>query len=416
MINSARKNQFSLLKIGGLILLGVVVAALVTVGLAALWMQAPSKDLLALFIYLLVSGGISAGLVLAWLTFSQRLVGLRFQLTVAYLTGATITFINILVTGKLMFLSPHDLTLLLMLLVFSGAIVLFFAIFLSKQLVLPVAEMTTKAAELAKGNFSARVKPSGSAELAHLADAFNQMAGQLEHSFRVQQEMENSRKELVAAISHDLRTPLASLRLMTEAVSDGVADEHQAAIFLERMRGEVQYMTTLIDDLFELSSLEAGAVKLNLERGTLADLISDTLESLQGQAHQKDQTLAGEIQGELPEIAFDSHQVQRVLNNLVGNAIRYTSPGGAIHVQAGKKGGKVLVRVKDNGEGIPLVDQDRIFEPFYRGERSRGREHGGTGLGLAIAKRLVEAHHGRIWVESKEGQGSTFSFELPIVN
>jgi signal transduction histidine kinase len=414
MLNSARKNQFTILKIGGLTLLGVVFAALVTVGLAALWMQAPSKDLFALFIYLLVSGAISAGLVLAWLTFSQRLVGLRFQLTVAYLTGATITFINILVTGKLMFLSPHDLTLLLMLLVFSGAIVLFFAIFLSKQLVLPVAEMTGKAAELAKGNFSARVKPSGSAELAHLADAFNQMAGQLEHSFRVQQEMEKSRKELVAAISHDLRTPLASLRLMTEAVSDGVADEHQAAIFLERMRGEVQYMTTLIDDLFELSSLEAGAVKLNLERGTLADLISDTLESLQGQARQKDQTLAGEIQGELPEIAFDSHQVQRVLNNLVGNAIRYTPAGGAIHVQAGKKGSKVLVRVKDNGEGIPLADQGRIFEPFYRGERSRGREHGGTGLGLAIAKRLVEAHHGRIWVESKEGQGSTFSFELPI--
>lgn len=414
MINSARKFQFPLLKIAGLTLLGVVLAALVTVGLATLWMQAPPKDIFALFIYLLVSGAISSGLVLAWLTFSQRLVGLRFQLTVAYLTGAAITFINILITGKLMFLSPHDLTLLTMLLIFSGAIVLFFAIFLSKQLVLPVEEMTTSAVELANGNFSARVKPSGSAELAHLADAFNQMAGQLEHSFRVQQEMEKSRKELVAAISHDLRTPLASLRLMTEAVSDGVADEHQAAIFLERMRGEVEYMTTLIDDLFELSSLEAGSVKLNLEMGTLADLISDTLESLQGQARQKDQILAGEIQGELPEITFDSHQVQRVLNNLVGNAIRYTPAGGSINVQAVKKGSKVLVRVKDNGEGIAVTDQEHIFEPFYRGERSRGREHGGTGLGLAIAKRLVEAHHGRIWVESKEGQGSTFSFELPI--
>lgn len=414
MLDSIPKFQFSIFKMGGLTLLVVVVAALVTVGLAGFWMQAPSKDLTALFIYLLVSGGVSAVLVLGWLMFSQRLVGLRVQLTVAYLTGAVITFINILVTGNLMFLSPHDLTLLSMLLIFSGAIVIFFATFLSRQIGRSVDEMIGSANELAEGNFAARVRPSGSAELARLADTFNTMAGQLEHSFAVQHEMERSRKELVAAISHDLRTPLASLRLMTEAVSDGVADAHQAAIFLERMRGEVQYMTSLIDDLFELSSLEAGAVKLNLERGTLADLISDTLESLQSQAHQKNQTLAGEIQGELPETTFDSHQVQRVLNNLVGNAIRYTPAGGSIHLQASQQGDKVLVRVKDNGEGISVADQEKIFEPFYRGERSRGRVHGGTGLGLAIAKRLVEAHHGRIWVESREGQGSTFSFELPV--
>ncbi len=414
MINSSRKAQFPLLKMGGLTLVAVVVAALVTVVLADLWMQAPSKDLAALFIYLLVSGGISAALVLAWLVFSQRLVGLRVQLVIAYLTGAAITFINILVTSNLMFLSPHDLTLISILLIFSGAIVVFFALFLSKQLVQSVAEMIGRANELAEGNFTVRVKPSGSAELARLANTFNQMAGQLEHSFAVQQEMERSRKELVAAISHDLRTPLASLRLMTEAVSDGVADEHQAAIFLERMRGEVEYMTTLIDNLFELSRLEAGSVKLNLERGTLADLISDTLESLQSQAHQKNQLLAGEIEGELPEITFDSHQIQRVLNNLVGNAIRYTPAGGSIHLQASLKGDKVLVRVQDNGEGISAADREKIFEPFYRGERSRGREHGGAGLGLAIARRLIEAHHGRIWVESQEGPGSTFSFELPV--
>lgn len=415
MLNS-RKLQFPLVKIGSLALVVVVVGAFVAAGLAALWMQPPFKDLTELFIYLLASGGISATLVLVWLAYSQRQVGLRFQLTVAYLTGAVITFINILITANLMFLSPHDLNILLLLILFSGAIVIFFALLLSKQLGQPVAELTCGAAELANGNFSARVKPGGSAELARLATAFNQMAGQLEHAFAVQQEMEQSRKELVAAISHDLRTPLASLRLMTEAVSDGVADERQSAIFLERMRGEVQYMTSLIEDLFEISSLETGSLKLRLERGTLADLISDTLESLQSQARQKGQSLEGEIQGELPEIAFDSHQIQRVLNNLVGNAIRYTAPGGTIRLLAQHKDGRVVVRVQDNGEGISAADQAKIFEPFYRGERSRGREHGGTGLGLAIAQRLVEAHQGRIWVESQEGKGSTFIFELPVSN
>jgi two-component system sensor histidine kinase SaeS len=415
MLNS-RKLQFPLVKIGSLALAVVVVAALVAAGLAALWLQPSFKDLTELFIYLLASGGISAISVLVWLAYSQRQVGLRFQLTVAYLTGAVITFINILITANLMFLNPHDLNILLLLILFSGAIVIFFALFLSKQLGHPVAELTRGAAELANGNFTARVKPGGSAELARLATAFNQMAGQLENAFAVQQEMEQSRKELVAAISHDLRTPLASLRLMTEAVSDGVADERQSAIFLERMRGEVQYMTSLIEDLFEISSLDAGSLKPKLERGTLADLISDTLESLQSQAHQKGQTLQGEIQGELPEIAFDSHQIQRVLNNLVGNAIRYTPPGGSIRLLAQPEADRVVVRVEDNGEGISAADQAKIFEPFYRGERSRGREHGGTGLGLAIAQRLVEAHQGRIWVQSREGQGSTFIFELPVSN
>jgi signal transduction histidine kinase len=415
MLNS-RKLQFPLVKIGSLALAVVVVAALVAAGLAALWLQPSFKDLTELFIYLLASGGISAISVLVWLAYSQRQVGLRFQLTVAYLTGAVITFINILITANLMFLNPHDLNILLLLILFSGAIVIFFALFLSKQLGHPVAELTRGAAELANGNFTARVKPGGSAELARLATAFNQMVGQLENAFAVQQEMEQSRKELVAAISHDLRTPLASLRLMTEAVSDGVADERQSAIFLERMRGEVQYMTSLIEDLFEISSLDAGSLKPKLERGTLADLISDTLESLQSQAHQKGQSLEGEIQGELPEIAFDSHQIQRVLNNLVSNAIRYTPPGGSIRLLAQPEADRVVVKVQDNGEGISAADQAKIFEPFYRGERSRGREHGGTGLGLAISQRLVEAHQGRIWVQSQEGQGSTFTFELPVSN
>lgn len=413
MLNS-RKIQLPLLKMGGLALVVVLVGAAVAVALAAMWMQAPSKDLTELFVYLLASGGISTALVLAWLGYSQKQVGLRFQLTVACITGAVITFINIMITGNLMFISLHDQNLLLVLILFSGLIVIFFATFISKQLMQPVAELTRSATELANGNFSTRVTPGGSAELAQLATTFNRMAEQLEHSFTVQQEMERSRKELVAAISHDLRTPLASLRLMTEAVSDGVADQQQTAVFLERMRGEVQYMTTLIEDLFELSSLEAGSLKLNLERGTLADLISDTLESLRNQARQKQQSLEGEIRGELPEIAFDSHQIQRVLNNLVGNAIRYTGPGGEIRLLAQARDGRVVVSVQDNGEGIPAADQAKIFEPFYRGERSRGREHGGTGLGLAIAQRLVEAHHGRITVESREGQGSTFTFELPI--
>ena len=403
-----------IIKTGGLTLAVVIGGALGAVGLAAMWFKAPADDLSKLFIFLLVSGTISATIITLWISFSQRLVGLRTHLTLAYLTGAVITIFNIMVTGGLMFLSAHDQNLLMLLLLFSGSISVFFAFFLSDQLGRHVRQLTEAAREIAAGNLETRVEPGGSRELAMLAETFNQMASQLEKAFTMQREMEQSRKELVAAISHDLRTPLASLRLMTEAISDGVADEAQTAIFLERMRGEVQYMTGLIEDLFELSQLDAGALKLKPERASLSDLISDTLESLQSQAASKKQVLHGETEEDLPVLLFDPRKIQRVLNNLIGNAIRYTPEGGTINISACQRDGYIAVNVKDTGDGIPAADLDRIFEPFYRGERSRGRESGGVGLGLAIARGLVEAHGGRIKVQSHEGQGSTFTFELPL--
>ncbi len=409
-----KKLDAQLIKTGGLTIGVVIGGALGAVGLAAIWLKAPADDLGKLFTLLLTSGAISATLIAGWIMFSQRLVGLRIQITMAYLTGVVITIINILVTGGLMFLSAHDQSLLMLLLLFSGSLSIFFSFFLSDQLGRQVRELTRGADEIARGNLEARVKPGGSLELAKLAQTFNQMASQLEKAFTMQREMEQSRKELVAAISHDLRTPLASLRLMTEAISDGVADEEQTPIFLERMRGEVQYMTGLIEDLFELSQLDAGALKLKPERANLSDLLSDTLESLKSQATNKQQSLQGETEGDLPELLFDPRKIQRVLNNLVGNAIRYTQEGGTIHLTARQCQGYVAVSVQDSGVGIPITELDRIFEPFYRGERSRGRDLGGAGLGLAIAKGLVELHSGRISVQSREGQGSTFTFELPI--
>ncbi len=414
MMITSRKLQPQLLKIGGLALIVVVAGAAGAVGLAAFWLNPPADDLSKLFVYLLTSGGLSVCLVMFWLIFSRRQVGLRAQLSVAYLVGSIITIVNVVVTGGLMFLSVHDQNLLMLLLLFSASISVFFAFFLSEQLGRQVRELTRGASEIAAGKLDTRVAAGGSQELAQLAQAFNMMAVKLEQSAQDRQEMEQSRKELVAAISHDLRTPLASLRLMTEAVSDGVADEQQTAIFLERMSNEVQYMTGLIEDLFELSQLDAGALKLSPERASLSDLISDTLESLKAQATRKRQNLQGQIEGELPELLFDPRKIQRVLNNLVGNAIRYTPEGGTIQLGAQQMGRWVCVSVRDNGEGIIQADINSIFEPFYRGERSRGRESGGAGLGLAIARKLVEAHGGKIWVQSQEGQGSTFTFELPV--
>ncbi len=403
-----------LLKTGGLALTFIVCSATGAVGLAAIWLKPPGDDLSKLFFYLLSGGSLSVALVLGWLSFRQRLLRLRQQLTITYLTGTVITILNILIVSNLMFLNAHDQNLLMLLLLFTGSIAIFFSHFLSEQLSKQVEAITTSANRIAGGHFDTRVNPGGSYELAQLARGFNKMAAQLEKAFTTQQEMEQSRKELVAAISHDLRTPLASLQLMTEAVSDGIANEQQTAIFLERMRFEVRYMNGLIEDLFELSQLDAGKLKLKPEQANIGDLISDTLESLRDQAASKQQNLAGEVDEDLPEITIDLHKIQRVLNNLVANAIRYTPQGGSILLKARYIHQCIAVSVSDTGEGVPVSDIERIFEPFYRSERSRGRELGGAGLGLAIARRLVEAHQGKISVESREGQGSIFTFNLPL--
>ena len=414
MVNLTQSRNFKFLR--SLMLAGSVTlfAAGIAVLLAFMWLKPPARELGDLFSYLLISGSVSVLLGVGWLVYAGQNTRLQLQLIVTYLIGAVIALVNIGVTASLMFLSAHDFSLLTLLLIFSGSISIFFAYYISTQLTRQVQQLVRGANQLASGKLDTRVKGGGNRELVELSQAFNQMAINLQTSFEKQRQAEQSRKELIAAIGHDLRTPLSSLRLMTEAIQDGVTDEQQTKLFMGRISGEVAYMSGLIEDLFELSQLDAGALKLRCEPGNLSDLISDTLESMRAQAEVKHQNLCGEIAGHIPQLSFDTRKIQRVLNNLVGNAIRYTPEGGKITLKAWVEAGKVLVSVIDNGEGIKPDDFDRIFEPFYRGERSRGREHGGAGLGLAISKGLIEAHQGTISVESSEGKGSKFTFQLPL--
>jgi signal transduction histidine kinase len=215
-------------------------------------------------------------------------------------------------------------------------------------------------------------------------------------------------------VSHDLRTPLASIRAMIEAVNDGVVTDSQTVDrYLSAVQVEVTRLGSLIDDLFELSRLEAGALRLQLEAGSVRDLLSDTLRVLQPQATQKGLRISGQVDSELPPVVMDSARIQRVLYNLVQNAIRHTPERGVIVLAAQEEDSHVRVDVVDSGEGVAPSDLPHIFDRFYRGEKSRARGMGGTGLGLAIAKGLVEAHGGRIWVQNLPGRGARFSFILP---
>jgi signal transduction histidine kinase len=247
-----------------------------------------------------------------------------------------------------------------------------------------------------------------------LAMALNHLAEQTDAAFRRQRELEQARRDLIAAVSHDLRTPLAALQAMTEALSDGVvSDPETVARYLRTMRGDIQSLSVLISDLFEVSQLDAGVLRLQIEASPIQDLISDMLESLQPQARRRGLHLTGSVTDALPPVLMDSTRVQRVLYNLVQNAIRHTPADGTVLLRAEEVGNEVRVTVADTGEGIAAADLPRVFDRFYRGDPARSREAGGAGLGLTIARGLVEAHGGRIWAASTVGQGAIFSFTLP---
>ena len=379
-------------------------------------LRPPRQDLVDLALFLAASGGITLaiGLAGASLGLGRMMRTVRGKLLLLPLLAAALALVNVGFTAKLMFISPHDLGLLAVLLVFSLGMSAFLALFLSASMNDDLAELVRAVRRLGAGELKARAHVKGHDELRELAESFNNMAARLEQKIATQQEVEQTRRLLVATVSHDLRTPLASMRAIVESINDGVVtDSETVRRYLQTLQHETEYLSRLIDDLFELSQIDSGLLKLRPEPASLQDLISDTLQSLSAQAEGKRVRLTGHVPESVPQVVADPQRLQRVLYNLVQNALRHTPADGTVAVQAEDAGAEVRVSVSDTGEGIALDDLPLIFERFHRADRARSRAHGGAGLGLTIARGIVEAHGGRIWAESAPGRGSTFTFALP---
>ena len=227
--------------------------------------------------------------------------------------------------------------------------------------------------------------------------------------------LETVRQDFISNVSHELRTPLASLKALTETLQDGALDDPPAARrFLERMETEVDALSLMVSELLELSRIESGRVPLKMQVITPGELISPAIERLRLQAERGGLELKIECAEELPAVLADPTRLEQVLVNLLHNAIKFTPPGGRILVAASQQNDRMLFTIQDTGVGIPADDLPRIFERFYKADRARSG--GGTGLGLAIARHMVEAHGGRIWVESIEGKGSSFYFMIPLAS
>lgn len=284
--------------------------------------------------------------------------------------------------------------------------------FISRQVVTPIQKMMLLSQRIAEGQYHERLdlpgggRPNQLDELDQLALSFNQMAEKLEKT-------EIMRRQLIGDVTHELRTPLAAVRGYIEGMMDGVFPPGSETYQL--MHGEIDRLQRLVDDLQELSRVEAGAFRLNPSLVSIDDLIETTRRNFEQQFREKGVALETRIEAGLPRVKGDRDRILQVLTNLVGNALQYTPAGGKVQVRAFWEKPEIHVSVVDTGIGIAPQHLPFIFNRFYRADPSRTRASGGSGIGLTIAQALVKAHGGRIWAESEgEGQGSTFHFTLPF--
>lgn len=285
------------------------------------------------------------------------------------------------------------------------AMALLLTFVLSRRMTSPIGALARAARRLGRGDLSQRVRLEGEGEVAALGEAFNSMAADLEYA-------EKLRRNMVADVAHELRTPLSNIQGYLEAIRDGVIEPDAVAI--RSLNEEASLLSRLVNELQELSLAEAGELKLVYQTEDIRNLVKQALPPWQRQIAAKEIALSLELPDNLPLVTIDWQRVNEVLHNLLENAVAHTPKGGAINVAVNAKGKWVEVSVSDTGEGIPAEDLPHIFERFYRVDKSRARATGGSGLGLTIARRLVEAHGGTITVESTLGRGSRFSFTLPV--
>jgi signal transduction histidine kinase len=409
MIQSGRQPWRLLLRFLGSVILILGLTLLIFL----LIMQPPLQDFQGMTLFLSATAIVSLALSFGAYRFGwlHRSPNLKWTLLGTYALSSIITFFNVWVTARLMFINRHDLLLATILLIFAAGIAMALGYFLTTTLTDNITALNEGAKAIARGQLSTRVQVAGRDEVAQLARSFNEMAGQLQEAARRQQELDTLRRDLTAWVGHDLRTPLASVRAIVEALADRVVEDPETIDrYLRTAKRDIGALALLIDDLFELAQLDAGGLKLDRLPNSLSDLISDTIESFSALAAEKGIRLGGSVEPGIDPVVMDARHIGRVLNNLAGNAIRHTPTGGQVEIQARTTAAGVQVTVSDTGRS---EDLPHVFEQFYRGEKSRSRITGGAGLGLAIAKGIVEAHGGQIWVESVSGYGARFMFTLP---
>jgi signal transduction histidine kinase len=344
-------------------------------------------------------GTVAVGVALA---FALRLLPtVRLQLAGLALLAVVLPLAGVLASGWVMFHMDDD-TKILAVATAAALSAVVGALLLARWILEPLETLRSVSRRLAAGDLAARASEQGPTELASMGSDFNAMADSIQRLFE-------ARRELVAWASHDLRTPLASMQAMLEAVEDGLAEPSE---YVPALHEQVRSLSTLVDDLFELARIDAGVLTVHLRIAAIDAVVDSCLRSLRAEAQAKGVRLESRIDAPSPEIYCAPEKVERVLSNLLLNALRHTPADGSIAIIVQPNGDSVTVAVEDTGEGIDDETAQRMFERFWRGESSRTSP--GAGLGLAIARGLIEAHGGRIWTERRTQGGARVAFTLPV--
>jgi signal transduction histidine kinase len=334
----------------------------------------------------------------------RLLPSLRLQLAGLALLAVTLPLAAVLTSGWVMFHMHADVKILSV----SAAAALsavIGALLLGGWILRPLERLRGTSVRLARGELNARAPLNGPREIADVSRSFNAMAASIEELF-------DARRQLVAWASHDLRTPLASLRAMLEALEDGLAEPEE---YLPAIGEQVQTLSLLVDDLFELARIDAGVLTLELRQASLRTLVESCVRGLEAEARARHIQLEARVDPAVSQVWMAPEKVERILLNLLTNALRHTPTDGAVAVVVEPRNGRVLVAVDDSGQGLTPTAARRMFERFWRGDAARTPATGGAGLGLAIAQGLVEAHGGEIWAENRAVGGARIAFTLPLV-
>lgn len=336
---------------------------------------------------------------------------LRRRLVAVAVVGVAVAAVSLAAVVTGMFASGHDALLAAVVLAYAGATGVATAVAVGRMSVAAVGRLAGTAGALGEGDLDARVGPlQADRELTELGRVLDGMASRLQASIAREREVEARRRDLMTAVSHDLRTPLAGLRAMVEAIDEGVvADAPTLRRYVAEMRRAVNSLTRLVDDLFELARVDAGAIERETQRVRLEDVVRSAVAEVEGQAKEKGLAVETALEG--AGDVMISPRLLRVVQNLLHNAVRHTPADGTVRVEAVCEPGGLRLAVEDNGEGIAPQALPHVFEPFWQGNSARSGN--GSGLGLALAKRIVEALGGRIEVRSEPTRGARFAVWIP---
>ena len=347
----------------------------------------------------------------AWIRARAGSLRRQFALVVAIVVAPVL--VALIVGDALMVVSTRGVVIVAAIVIGAGLVAILAARMVAGGIMHDVEAIRDGLVAVRRGQREVTIETSAHDELAELAAAANAMIDQLREEEAGRDLSEAARRDLVAAVSHDLRTPITSLRLLADAVGDGIVEDAEMRRgYLRRMGTHIDALSVLIDDLFELSRLEAGDISWTIEQVPLPELVGETVEAMRVQAEAKGVAVTADVPETLKPAHANPEKLQRVLFNLIQNAIHHTPADGSVVVRAESVPSGVEFEVADTGDGIAAEERERVFTAFYRGGADAARTSPGAGLGLAVSRAIVEAHGGRIWL-ADAAVGTRVRFRLP---